>query len=544
MRATVLAEKKWCGFGLADLGLGASAENPPKRRLSILVRLRDHGCMRPGVRSDPPCPLEPDSRCAPRRASRPALRLILCAALVLPLLAFAQAATSAATATDNFNRANGGLGSSWSAVSDGALSISSQSVRGTSTTAGDIRVGETYPGDHYSQIEVTSAQLSGGQWIGPAVRMQAGGQNMYLGIYFWNNGSQQLRVYKRSAGNWIQLGSSYNSGALAAGTQLKLSAVGSTISFLQNGVARITVTDGSVTGGAPGIMTYGTAKADNWEGGTPIAPPTYSVGGSVSGLSGSVVLRDNGGDDLSVSANGSFAFATKLVDGAAYAVTVKTNPSGQTCSVSNGSGTVAGADVTGVAVACASTPTYSVGGSVSGLSGSVVLRDNGGDDLSVSANGSFAFATKLVDGAAYAVTVKTNPSGQTCSVSNGSGTVAGADVTGVAVACASTPTYSVGGSVSGLSGSVVLRDNGGDDLSVSANGSFAFATKLVDGAAYAVTVKTNPSGQTCSVSNGSGTVAGANVTGVAVACASTPTVFGWRERVGVVGIGGVAGQRW
>ena len=121
------------------------------------------------------------------------------------------------SASDNFNRADGGLGSSWSAVSDGALSISSQAVLGSSATAGDIRIGETYAGDQSSQIEVTSTQLSGGQWIGPAVRMQAGGQNMYLGIYFWNNGSQQLRVYKRSAGNWIQLGSSYNCWSVGGG---------------------------------------------------------------------------------------------------------------------------------------------------------------------------------------------------------------------------------------------------------------------------------------------------------------------------------------
>ena len=64
-----------------------------------------------------------------------------------------------------------------------------------------------------------------------------------MGIYFWNNGSPQLRLYKRISGTWTQLGSSYNSGPLSAGTQLKLTAVGTTISFLQNGIARITVTD-------------------------------------------------------------------------------------------------------------------------------------------------------------------------------------------------------------------------------------------------------------------------------------------------------------
>ena len=44
--------------------------------------------------------------------------------------------------------------------------------------------------------------------------------------------------------------------------------------------------------------------------GTPTAtppPPTYSIGGSIAGLSGSVVLQNNGGDNLTLSSNGTFA---------------------------------------------------------------------------------------------------------------------------------------------------------------------------------------------------------------------------------------------
>ena len=81
-------------------------------------------------------------------------------------------------------------------------------------------------------------------------------------------------------------------------------------------------------------------------------PSSYSIGGTVSGLSGTVVLRDNGGDDLSVSSNGAFTFAGQLGDGSAYKVTVASNPSGQDCSVSGGTGTVASADVSSVAVTC------------------------------------------------------------------------------------------------------------------------------------------------------------------------------------------------
>src|SRR5450759_4748166 len=78
--------------------------------------------------------------------------------------------------------------------------------------------------------------------------------------------------------------------------------------------------------------------------------------------------------------------------------------------------------------------------------------------------------------------------------------------------------YSVGGTASGLVGSVVLQDNNGDNLTVTSNGSFQFATAVVYGNPYSVTVLTQPSGQTC-VSSGSGTVSG-NVTNVVVNCTS------------------------
>jgi hypothetical protein len=49
---------------------------------------------------------------------------------------------------------------------------------------------------------------------------------------------------------------------------------------------------------------------------------TYTVGGSVSGLSGTLVLQNNGGDDLTITADGDFTFNNALKDGEAYRVTV------------------------------------------------------------------------------------------------------------------------------------------------------------------------------------------------------------------------------
>jgi len=277
-----------------------------------------------------------------------------------------------------------------------------------------------------------------------------------------------------------------------------------------------TVTNGSGTVGSANVTNEAVACAS----------ATFSIGGTVSGLntSTSVTLLDNGGNALTVSANGSFTFTTKLASGAAYSVTVGTQPTGETCTVTNGSGTVGSANVTNVAVACAANPTFSIGGTVSGLSAStsVKLLDNGGNALTVSANGSFTFTTKLASGATYSVTVGTQPTGETCTVTNGSGTVGSANVTNVAVACAASATFSIGGTVSGLSAStsVTLLDNGGNALTVSANGSFTFTTKLASGATYSVTVGTQPTGETCTVTNGSGTVGSSNVTNVAVACSS------------------------
>ncbi|ULR91371.1 DUF11 domain-containing protein [Comamonas sp. B21-038] len=91
---------------------------------------------------------------------------------------------------------------------------------------------------------------------------------------------------------------------------------------------------------------------------------------------------------------------------------------------------------------------------------------------------------------------------------------------------------SVGGNVSGLATgkSVVLQNNGGDNLTVFANGVFTFATQVTNGNAYVVTVLSQPAEQTCTVSQGSGTMGVSNVSDVAVSCVSslaiTTTGFG------------------
>ena len=106
-------------------------------------------------------------------------------------------------------------------------------------------------------------------------------------------------------------------------------------------------------------------------------------------------------------------------------------------------------------------------------------------------------------------------------------------------------TYTVGGTVSGLTGSVTLQNNGGNSQTVSANGAFTFSAAIADAGAYNVTVLNQPVGPKCSVSNGSGTISGANVSNVAVACVNNIFQLLDHNGVGVSGVdvylnGGVA----
>ncbi len=257
---------------------------------------------------------------------------------------------------------------------------------------------------------------------------------------------------------------------------------------------------------------------------------TYTIGGSVSGITGTglVLSLNAGAQTLPIAANGSFTFPTAIASGSSYAVTVQTQPTGptQSCTVASGSGTVGGVDVTNVTVTCA-TNTYSVGGSVSGLAGTglVLSLNAGAQTLPVAANGTFTFPTALASASSYAVTVQTPPSAptQTCAITNAGGTVIGANVANVTVSC-TTNTYTVGGTVGGLAGGglVLSLNAGAQTLPVAANGTFTFPTALASGGNYAVTVQTQPSSpaQTCAVTNGSGTVGAANITNVAVVCAT------------------------
>jgi hypothetical protein len=111
-------------------------------------------------------------------------------------------------------------------------------------------------------------------------------------------------------------------------------------------------------GGSSGNTTAGNGATSNLNPAPP-APVVYTVGGAINGLANSgLTLQDNGGDNLVVASGGvAFTFDTSLASGAAYAVTVLSQPSNENCTVANGSGAVGSTNVANIVVTCSVTTT-------------------------------------------------------------------------------------------------------------------------------------------------------------------------------------------
>ncbi len=193
----------------------------------------------------------------------------------------------------------------------------------------------------------------------------------------------------------------------------------------------------------------------------------YTVGGSLAGLpSGQQLNLQNGNHVLVISANGAFTFGEQLPSGGSYSVTVADPLPWGTCVVANGSGTVAGGNVNNIAVTCTAY-TYSISGTLVGLASGqhVTVQNNGTDSLTLSADGSFTFATRLTYGGNYAVSIVAQPdqgSQQFCVVNNGTSYISSGAVTNVRVGCNTEITLDTTAGDNGPPNGTVVSDSAGN----------------------------------------------------------------------------------
>jgi len=247
------------------------------------------------------------------------------------------------------------------------------------------------------------------------------------------------------------------------------------------------------------------------------AATQYTLSVATTGLTGTLVVQDNLSDSLTFTSNTTLPFTTPYTSGSTYSVAVVTQPTGQTCTLgSNASGTIT-SNITVTATCTTTTVNYTLSVMTTGLTGTVVVQDNQADSLTFTTNTTTPFAKTYTSGAAYTVTITSQPTGQTCTLSdNFTGTMTGN--TTVTATCV--PNYTISVAVSGLTGMLVVQDNKSDLLTFTTDTTLPFASAYASGSPYSVTIKTQPTGQSCTLSsNSSGTIS-SNIT-VTATCSNT-----------------------
>jgi len=239
----------------------------------------------------------------------------------------------------------------------------------------------------------------------------------------------------------------------------------------------------------------------------------------VSGLSGSgLVLRDLSGNtesiSLAISANGSFAFAPRVANGTTYSITIQSQPvnPAQVCTVSNGSGTLAGSDVTNVTVSCGQSArfayvanklsnnisAYTVNtttGALTPIAGSpFVSTGSGPESVSVGPGGNFLYVTNSASNDLSVFSVDSD--------------------TGVLSPVATVPTGDTpyGIAVDPAGGYLYVSNNSSNDVSAYAIAASGGTLTEISGSPFPVgiaptSLTTDPSGKFLYIANyGSGTV--------------------------------------
>lgn len=257
--------------------------------------------------------------------------------------------------------------------------------------------------------------------------------------------------------------------------------------------------------------------------------PGHYASGVLTGLkAGNSVLISSGPQSVTLNADGTYRFG-RFPTGTVYNVTATSASDEQACNVTNGSGQIGDADIDNIVVNCVDT--FRVGGTLSGYasgSGAVQVTLNGGEPLSLTTDGAFAFAARLAPGVSYNVALASVPESLVCTLTNGSGLVASTDVTSIAVACEPAlagVSFTVTGLVTPDRVTVQLNGSGVDALPAStrrvtsaANGSYSFNLSVPVGSSYQVVIAQQAVGNTCTVSNGSGTLGVSGASNVLVAC--------------------------
>ena len=207
-------------------------------------------------------------------------------------------------------------------------------------------------------------------------------------------------------------------------------------------------------------------------------------------------------DALTLSANGSFTFATQLPYLGSYAVTVGAQPAGQTCTLSNASGSNVAANVTNVAVSCSYPPVYAY------------VANDGNDTISqfsLAGDGSLApLSPAVVATGSKPFSIRFHPSGHFAYVANhGEQLTFAPDPVTFTPGTVSQYAVGAGGVLAPLATATVSTDSGPESVTIDPTGQFAYVANYWSNsiAPYSIGVDGSLAALGASVSTGEAPVA-------------------------------------
>lgn len=180
-----------------------------------------------------------------------------------------------ASATDNFDRADGGVGANWDNLNQSLIIVSNRCEGNAAGNNLARWVADTFDADQSAQVTL-GVDADGG---GPCVRLTVGVAGS--GYLAYTAATTFVEYYRITDGSYAKLGATIGSLTnLAVGHTLKLAIAGTTLTATWNGAAQATRTDATWATGAAGLHVFGTTAAwDDWIG-DPITTATVTFFGS------------------------------------------------------------------------------------------------------------------------------------------------------------------------------------------------------------------------------------------------------------------------
>jgi hypothetical protein len=160
----------------------------------------------------------------------------------------------------------------------------------------------------------------------------------------------------------------------------------------------------------------------------------------------------------------------------------------------------------------------------------LTISNNGGTPVAVEPGAAFSFPDLIPVDSDYDIKVVTQPSNTvpgSCVVNNGKGNTGPYSPQNISVVCVVT-TYTLGGTVSGLTGGDLVVNNGAQSVKILKDATtfnmttpitgFPTLGEVPEGKPYGLTILTQPASGRCTIANPNGTMPAAAVNSIVITC--------------------------